>query len=212
MQPDWQEKAFTIDEEAGSLGLMWLDTQAAVQAGKVLASGQFKVVSLHNPVRPDERAEVIVEPYFPPCELIILGGGHIAQPLAAAGSLLGYHVTVFDDRPEFVSFEHVPAADRGVSSSFEYIEENLDFGPRSSVIIVTRGHQHDLECLQKVLKHPVAYIGMVGSSRKVGMIKEGLMHQGFDRPLVDSIYMPVGLDIGASKPRRKLLSVLLPSW
>ncbi|MEG3071734.1 MAG: XdhC/CoxI family protein [Candidatus Syntrophopropionicum ammoniitolerans] len=200
------KKAFTIDEEAGSLGLMWLDTQAAVQAGKVLASGQFKVVSLHNPVRPDERAEVIVEPYFPPCELIILGGGHIAQPLAAAGSLLGYHVTVFDDRPEFVSFEHVPAADRGVSSSFEYIEENLDFGPRSSVIIVTRGHQHDLECLQKVLKHPVAYIGMVGSSRKVGMIKEGLMHQGFDRPLVDSIYMPVGLDI-AQTPEEIAISI-----
>lgn len=202
-----RKKAFTINQEAGSLTLTWLENQAAEQARKVLASGLFKVVNLHNPVRPDEKVEVIVEPYFPPCELIILGGGHIAQPLAAAGRLLGYHVTVFDDRPEFVSFEHVPAADRGVSSSFDYIEEYLDFGPRSSVVIVTRGHMHDLECLQKVIKHPVAYIGMVGSSRKVDMIKKDLLVQGFEPKLIDSVYMPVGLDIGAQTPEEIAVSI-----
>lgn len=202
-----RKKAFAQDQEAGGLTLAWLEEQAAEQARKVLASGSFKVVNLHNTARPDEKAEVMVEPYFPPYELIILGGGHIAQPLAAAGRLLGYHVTVFDDRPEFVSFEHVPAADRGVSSNFEYIEEYLDFGPRSSVVIVTRGHQHDLECLQKVIKRPVAYIGMVGSSRKVDMIKEELRRQGFSRQVIDSVYMPVGLDIGAQTPEEIAVSI-----
>ncbi len=202
-----RKKAFTMDQEAGSLMLPWLENQAAEQAGKVLASGLFKVANLHNPARPGEKVEVTVEPYFPPCELIILGGGHIAQPLAAAGRLLGYHVTVFDDRPEFVSYEHVPAADRGVSSSFEYIEEYLDFGPRSSVVIVTRGHQHDLECLLKVMKHPVAYIGMVGSSRKVGMIRDELRRHGFGRQSIDSLYMPVGLDIGAQTPEEIAVSI-----
>jgi xanthine dehydrogenase accessory factor len=202
-----RKKAFTLTQEAGSLTLTWLENQAADLARKVLASGLFKVVTLHNPVRPEEKADVMIEPYFPPCDLIILGGGHIALPLAAAGRLLGYHVTVFDDRPEFVSFEHVPAADRGISCSFDYIDEYLDFSPRSSVVIVTRGHLHDLDCLKKVIKHPVAYIGMIGSRRKVNMVKEELLAQGFDRQLIESVHMPIGLDIGAQTPEEIAVSI-----
>ncbi|MFX4261007.1 XdhC family protein [Pelotomaculum propionicicum] len=202
-----RKKAFTLNQEAGSLALSWLENQAAEQARKVLASGLFRVVSLCNPGRPEEKADVMVEPYFPPRDLIILGGGHIAQPLAAVGRMLGYHVTVFDDRPEFVSFEHIPDADRGVSCSFEFIEEQLVFGPGSSVVIVTRGHLHDLECLQKVIKHPVAYIGMIGSRRKVNMVKEELLARGFDRQLVDSVHMPIGLDIGAQTPEEIAVSI-----
>lgn len=202
-----RKKAFTFNQEAGSLSLTWLERQVTDQARKVLASGMFKVVNLHNPGKPEEKAEVMIEPYIPPCDLIILGGGHIALPLAAAGRLLGYHVTVFDDRPEFVSFEHVPAADRGVSCSFDYIDEYLDFGPRSSVVIATRGHLHDLGCLQKVIKHPVAYIGMIGSRRRVNIIKDELLAQGFDRQLIESVHMPIGLDIGAQTPEEIAVSI-----
>lgn len=202
-----RKKAFTLNQEAGSLTLPWLENLVAEQARKVSADGIFKVASLHNPNKPEEMAEIMVEPYLPPRDLIILGGGHIALPLATVGRLLGYHVTVFDDRPEFVSFERVPAADRGVSCDFEYIEEQLDFGPRSSVIIVTRGHLHDLQCLQKIIKYPVAYIGMVGSRRKVNMVKEELLAQGFDRRLIDSVHMPIGLDIGAQTPEEVAVSI-----
>lgn len=202
-----RKKAFTLHEEAGDLILPWLENQVAEQARQALASGVFRVVSLHNPGKPEEKATVMIEPYLPPRDLIILGGGHIALPLAAAGQLLGYHVTVVDDRPEFISAERVPAADRGVFCSFDHIEEHLDFGPRSSVVIVTRGHLHDLDCLLKVIKHPVAYIGMIGSRRKVNMIKEELLEQGFDRQLIDSVHMPVGLDIGAQTPEEIAVSI-----
>ncbi len=202
-----RKKAFTLHEEAGDLPLNWLGNQVADQARKALASGQFKLANLHNPVRPEEKATVMIEPYLPPCDLFILGGGHIALPLAVAGQLLGYHVTVVDDRPEFVSAGRFPAADRGVFCSFDYIEEHLDFGPRSSVIIVTRGHLHDLDCLRKVMKHPVSYIGMIGSRRKVNMIKKELLEQGFDQQLIDSVHMPIGLDIGAQTPEEIAVSI-----
>ncbi len=202
-----RKKVFTLHEEAGDLPLNWLGNQVAEQARQALASGLFKVANLHNPVRTEEKATVMIEPYLPPYDLIILGGGHIALPLAAAGQLLGYHVTVVDDRSEYISVERVPAADRGVFCSFDHIEEHLDFGPRSSVVIVTRGHLHDLDCLLKVIKYPVSYIGMVGSRRKVNIIKEKLLEQGFDQQLIDSVHMPIGLDIGAQTPEEIAVSI-----
>ncbi|NLI12057.1 XdhC/CoxI family protein [Pelotomaculum propionicicum] len=202
-----RKKAFTLREEAGDLRPPWLENQVASHARQVLDGGMFKVVSLHNPFKPEEKATVMIEPYLPPCDLIILGGGHIALPLASVGRLLGYHVTVVDDRPEFIAAERVPSADRGVFCSFDHIEEHIDFGPGSSVVIVTRGHLHDLDCLRKVLKHNVAYIGMIGSRRKVNMAKEELLAQGFDRRLIDSVHMPVGLDIGAQTPEEIAVSI-----
>jgi len=202
-----RKKAFTLREEAGDLRPPWLENQVASHARQVLDGGMFKVVSLHNPFKPEEKATVMIEPYLPPCDLIILGGGHIALPLASVGRLLGYHVTVVDDRPEFIAAERVPSADRGVFCSFDHIEEHIDFGPGSSVVIVTRGHLHDLDCLRKVLKHNVAYIGMIGSRRKVNMAKEELLAHGFDRRLIDSVHMPVGLDIGAQTPEEIAVSI-----
>ena len=202
-----RKKAFTLREEAGDLRPPWLENQVASHARQVLDGGMFKVVSLHNPFKPEEKATVMIEPYLPPCDLIILGGGHIALPLASVGRLLGYHVTVVDDRPEFIAAERVPSADRGVFCSFDHIEEHIDFGPGSSVVIVTRGHLHDLDCLRKVLKHNLAYIGMIGSRRKVNMAKEELLAHGFDRRLIDSVHMPVGLDIGAQTPEEIAVSI-----
>ncbi len=202
-----RKKAFAPREEAGDLRLAWLENQVSAQARQVLGGGTFKVVSLYNPFKPEEKATVMIECYLPPCDLIILGGGHIALPLAAVGQLLSYHVTVVDDRPEFISAERVPAADRGVFCSFDHIEEHIDFGPGSSVVIVTRGHLHDLDCLRKVLRHNVAYVGMIGSRRKVNMAKEELLGQGFERRLIDSVHMPVGLDIGAQTPEEIAVSI-----
>ena len=49
--------------------------------------------------------EIFVETYEKNPRLIILGGGHVSQPVAEIGRLLGFHITVMDDRADFFTKE-----------------------------------------------------------------------------------------------------------
>jgi len=88
--------------------------------------------------------------------------------------LLGYRVAVVDDRHEFVAKERFPGADTLICCSFSDIEKILIPGPGNSIIIITRGHKHDLECLRKLIKYPLDYLGMIGSKRKISMARKKL--------------------------------------
>lgn len=187
-------------EKKGDLRLPWLEEQADVLVRVNQSDGMFKIADLVNPAQSDQKATVMVDPYLAPPELIILGGGHIAVPLANIGRLLGYQVTVIDDRPDFVAPGRFAGVNKSICCSFDDIENILNLGPASSVVIVTRGHMHDLDCLRKVIKYPVAYLGMIGSSRKIKMIRQQLVEDGIGMEKVEKVRMPIGLDIGAQTP------------
>jgi xanthine dehydrogenase accessory factor len=187
-------------EKKGSLQLPWLEKQAVELVWINQSDGLFKIAQLVNPAEPEQSATVMIDPYLAPPELIILGGGHIAVPLANIGYLLGYQVTVVDDRPDFVSPERFTGVYKSICCSFDDIENILSLGPASNVVIVTRGHMHDLDCLRKVIKYPVAYLGMIGSRRKIKMIRQHLLEDGVNMEKIEKVRMPVGLDIGAQTP------------
>jgi xanthine dehydrogenase accessory factor len=146
----------------------------------------------------EQCVEVLVEPLIPNPLLVIAGGGHVGQALAVQADLLGFDILVFDDRPEFTATELFP---EGVSSRCGPIDEEIDrlsIGDDTYIVIVTRNHQHDAEALAACLHKPAAYIGMIGSRRKVGIIRKEWVESGrataaeFDR-----VYAPIGLDIGS---------------
>ncbi len=194
-------------EGVGNIRLSWLEGKVAGLVPAGFSNGAFEVLKISNPLKPEESATVMIEPYLPPQELIILGGGHISQSLAGLGRLMGYRVTVVDDRPDFVSARHFPGAYRRICHNFSGLEDALALGRRSSVVIVTRGHKHDLECLRQVINYPVAYLGMIGSRRKVQMARSQLLEEGFDIQKVDRVHMPIGLDIGAQTPEEIAVSI-----
>ncbi|MFZ5633308.1 MAG: XdhC family protein [Bacillota bacterium] len=202
-----KKKVFSPAGEAGDLTLPWLEGEASRLAGDAMVTGNFKVVDLAAPGARDQAVTLMVEPYLLPSELIILGGGHIALPLVKLGKLLGYRVAVIDDRPEFASGARFPEADRVVCRSFDDIMKNLTPGPRSSVIIVTRGHRHDLDCLRQMLEYPLAYLGMIGSRRKIHAVRRQLIEEGFAEERIDRVHMPIGLDIGAQTPEEIAVSI-----
>lgn len=202
-----KKRFFLPGKEAGSLLPAWLEEQAARLAREALAGGEFNVAEVADPAAPGLTATVMVEPYLPWSQLIILGGGHISLPLAKMGKLLGYRVVVADDRADFASPARFPMADRVVCCSFENIRDRLDFGPGSSVVIVTRGHQHDLDCLRQVAGNPLAYLGMIGSRRKIRMVRQQLLEEGFPEKDLEAVHMPIGLDIGAQTPEEIAVSI-----
>lgn len=202
-----KKAVFGLEQEEYDWELSWVREPIRELAVRSMTTGEFRICSIKNPLQPEQEIMVMVDPYLPPHELIILGGGHVAKSLGELAKLLGYTLTVVDDREEFVSEERFPQADRRIYCNFEDLSEYLSPGPRSSVVIVTRGHQHDWNCLRQMLKYPVQYLGVIGSRRKVGILRERMLEQGYPEKECNRVYMPIGIDIGAETPDEIAISI-----
>jgi xanthine dehydrogenase accessory factor len=140
--------------------------------------------------------------------LLIAGAGHIAQPLAEMGRLLGFRTVVVDDRHELLTAERFPHADELVATGFDKLAEEVPVTPRTFVVIVTRGHVHDAVVLQQVLSTPAAYIGMIGSRRKVRTVFEDLLSRGASEERLAQVHAPIGLRTGGQSPAEIAVSIM----
>lgn len=138
---------------------------------------------------------------------IILGGGHISQPLVQILSILEYEVTVVDDRPEFANPKRFPGAQQVVCDSFSKVLQEIKPDDKTAIIIVTRGHQYDLDCLRSVIGTRAGYIGMIGSQRKVRATLQVLHQEGVPKHLLNKVRAPIGLDLRGQNPGEIAVSI-----
>lgn len=152
---------------------------------------------------------VFVEPHHPPDELVIVGAGHIARPLCHVGALLGYRVIVLDDRPGFATRERFPEAAELVKADFSDPFRGIRLGKGTHLVLVTRGHKYDYDALRDLLLRgvQVAYVGMVGSQRRVRAALEQLVREGIPRDALAPVFSPIGLDIRAETPEEIAISI-----
>lgn len=151
----------------------------------------------------DEAGEVSVfyEVHEPAPRLIVVGAGHIGAALARLGKVNEFYVTVLDDRPMFANRERFPDADEIIVAPMAKTLSDMPMDEYTYVVLVTRGHQLDFECLQAVLDKPLPYVGMIGSKRRVRAVFQLLQEEkGIPRERLDFVHAPVGLDIGAQTP------------
>jgi len=142
------------------------------------------------------RVEVFVEPLTVPV-LVLCGGGHVSKAVAAVADLAGFRIVVVDDRESFANPERFPMAARTVSGPWSEALGGLEIGSNAYVVIVTRGHRMDGECLAWALGTPARYVGMIGSKRKIRTIYETLRGTGVTDDRLAKVRAPIGLDIGA---------------
>lgn len=136
--------------------------------------------------------------WTPKERLILLGGGHIAQPLCKIGAMLDFAVTVVDDRPSFANHLRFPDAEEVICDDFQSAIESLHIRAEDFVCTITRGHSHDADCLRSILPGIMPkYLGMIGSRRRVSGLMELLKEEGFDTAKLEKICAPIGLDINA---------------
>jgi len=187
----------------GTLGDSELDRAVIDAARETLRSRKPRTVKVSG-------ATLFLEPHFPPDELVIVGAGHIARPLCRFGAMLGFRVVVLDDRPEFATRERFPDAVRVVRADFSDPFRDVDLGMGTHLVLVTRGHKYDYDALRDVLLRGVdlAYIGMVGSQRRVRAALEQLVKEGLPRERLEQVYAPIGLDIGAETPEEIAISII----
>jgi xanthine dehydrogenase accessory factor len=144
--------------------------------------------------------DVFFEVMATPPTLVVVGAGHIAVPLVAIAKILDFFVTVIDDRPEYANEERFPLADSILIGPYRETVASLSVDLDTFVVLVTRGHVHDLACLEEVISSPAAYIGMIGSKRRVRTVIDHAREKGFDPAQLQRLHAPIGLDIGAQSP------------
>ena len=134
-------------------------------------------------VTSDREGETITvrEPMLPQERLIVLGAGHIALPVCEFGARCGFTVCVVDDRPDFANRSRFPDAALVICDSFENGIRRLEVTPFDYVVVITRGHRHDADCLRALLPGAEpAYLGMIGSRRRTRGLLEMLKEEGYD--------------------------------
>lgn len=142
---------------------------------------------------------VLIERITTPPHLILCGAGHVSVSTAKIAKMVGFQVTVIDEREDFANRERFPEADAILNLPFaEALHEIKD--PNSYYVIVTRGHQDDRLCLETILQKTYTYCGMIGSRSKVRIVFDDLIKQGFSEDKLKSIHSPIGLSIGANTP------------
>lgn len=140
-------------------------------------------------------------------KLVICGGGHVANAVIAMAKLLEFPVTVIEDREEFAREAVRVGADEAVCADFTEGLSRTELGRDVYVLVMTRGHGHDKDCLKYLLTREYGYLGMLGSRKRVGSLKEELKKEGYDREKLDGIYSPVGLPIHAQTPAEIAVSI-----
>ncbi len=133
-------------------------------------------------------------------QIVICGGGHVSIPVITLGVMMGCEVTVLEDRPLFADNARRAGATKVICAPFEEGLEQVKGNADTYFVIVTRGHRYDQICLEKIARKEHAYIGMIGSRRRTTLVKQILAEKGIDKNVLDSVYTPIGLDIGAETP------------
>ena len=140
--------------------------------------------------------------------VFLFGAGHVSVFVAQLARLVGFDITVIDDRPEFANAERFPEAYDLLVSGFGRVFDRLDISKNAYILIITRGHLHDKTVLEKALATPAAYIGMIGSVQKRNLIYRDLMDEGIEKEALESVYSPVGINIHAETPEEIAVSIV----
>ena len=167
--------------------------------------GEQKVKFLHDT---DAQTRIYRERIGRTPKMIICGAGHVSMPIIRMGKMLGFTVTVIEDRPKFADHARAAGADQVLCEPFADGLSQIRGDSDSWFIIVTRGHRYDTECLEAILQKPYAYVGMMGSRRRVAIVKDQLEAKGVCRETLDGVHTPIGLKIGAETPEEIAVSVM----
>lgn len=154
------------------------------------------------------KVTVFWEPVVTDNPLYIIGAGHCGRALAQLAGLCGFQCVLLDNRVEILAaIPEQIRADRRLSD-FTDLERHIRFGPNAQIVIMTHGHAHDRHVLEQCLGKPCAYLGMIGSARKVAATFKEMRSKGYSEAELSKVHAPIGLPIGSQTPYEIAVSIL----
>jgi xanthine dehydrogenase accessory factor len=171
------------------------------------AGAVYKELDLPVPGE-QQTAKFFLEPVTPLPRLVIAGAGHIGRALSHLGRLLDFEVTVIDDRKEYANPANLPDADRIIVEAIGEAMRKEKKDNNTYIAIVTRGHSHDADALRPCIGSAAAYVGMMGSKKKVAKMHEDFMKNKWaTEEQWQKIFTPIGLEIGSKTIEEIVVSI-----
>ncbi len=152
-------------------------------------------------------ARVLIEVVRAPLPLIVFGGGHVGREVAHLGVRLGFDVTVIDDRPRYLDPDRYPEGVRRVQAEHDFSGDLPPIPAGAYVAILTRCHRTDLAALRHAVGREAAYVGVIGSRRKVATLLARAEALGISRDALAHLHAPIGVPIGAETPEEIAVSI-----
>jgi len=197
----------------GTVGGSAVEGRVIAAAQEALADGQPRLLDFDLTEREQlgmlcgGQMQVFVDVVMPAPQLVLFGAGHVAQEVARIGAQLGFAVVVVDARPEWANAARFPQAQRLIVAPLEQALAQITCTPQTYMAIMTGEHYSDETVLRWVLGLPVAYIGLIGSRRKIKVIFDRLQADGVPEEQLARVHAPIGLPIGGETPAEIAVSI-----
>lgn len=199
----------------GTVGGGKLESLSIEEAKKVMDEGVPKVASFK--LTPDKDGigavcggsmEVFIEPVLKAEKIFIFGAGHVGNALSKMARVLELQIHVWDDRAEYASAQNYPEAYKVWNENIDEALSKMPLDERSYIVLINRSWMLDEEILGKILEKKLAYIGLIGSKRKIATHFQNLKARGFSDGQLSRVHAPIGIDIGAYTPAEIAVSIL----
>jgi xanthine dehydrogenase accessory factor len=206
---------FADGRTVGTIGGGCYENEAILKARAAIGTGRGALVhyELNDDFAQDNglicggRMDVHIDPLEPSPTLYVIGAGHVGLHLARMAADAGFHVHVVDDREKFANADRFPAAELTVEPIPEWLHR-AEIGASAYVVVVTRGHQHDLDAMRALAARDLRYLGLIGSRAKIARIYDALAGEGMPAECLERVHAPIGLEIGAVTPAEIAVSIL----
>lgn len=129
--------------------------------------------------------DIYMEPHFPQPQLLLIGDSPVIAALSRLAAVLNFSVSQF----AFTDFGQLPMNEQ-------------------TYILVASHGQYDEDALEKALRSPARYIGMVASRRRADACRDYLRGSGLTEDEIARLKAPAGLDVGAATPEEIAASIL----
>jgi xanthine dehydrogenase accessory factor len=196
----------------GTIGGGSVEMQAIAEAKKVLETTKpfKKKFQLEQDLQMQcgGNMEIYFEPFFEELKLYIFGAGHVGRKVGKFAREFGFGVIYIDHRPEiFKEFESAYA--KCIVSDYVQSLSTINFSARDFVVITTPKHEYDENLLEQLAKKKLAYLGMIGSKRKVAEARKRLLtEKKLTEEQLDFADMPIGIPFHAETPAEIAISIV----
>ena len=140
-------------------------------------------------------------------QLVIIGAGHVGFAVAKLAEMIGFSIVVVDERPALASKERFPMA-AAIYSNADLVTAIHQVPEQEGQVVVIATHSEDELALRTMAARKWAYLGMLGSRRKVKLLLEKLAGEGVPAETLAKIHAPIGLDIGSETPEEIAVSII----
>jgi xanthine dehydrogenase accessory factor len=152
--------------------------------------------------------QIYLEPYMPPHTVFVIGAGHVGKAVVSLANWLGYRTVVTDDREERLAPDVIPNADVRLPGSVADVLDAHPVTEDTSVVVVSRDVDIDVNAVPRLLATPARYIGVMGSERRWVTVRRRLLEAGIEETDLDRIHVPIGIELGAETVEEIAVSIL----